>query len=275
MEKFKTLEILQKTPKSRVFHLYLNRPSHRNALSRDFFSEFPKALASLDQNPNVNVVVLSGVGNHFCAGIDLGTLGSFSENSDSDDRGRGGEKLRRHIKYLQDAVTAIELCRKPVIASIQGACIGGGIDIVTTCDIRYCTDDAFFSVKEVDLAITADLGTLQRLPAIVGYGNAMELALTGRRFSGSEAKQLGLVSRSFGSKEEMDEAVRLIAEDIASKSPLAVTGTKAVLLRSRDMSVEQGLDYVATWNSAMLLSDDLTEAISAYTQKRKPVFAKL
>ena len=136
MEKFKTLEILQKTPNSRVFHLYLNRPSHRNALSRDFFSEFPKALASLDQNPNVNVVVLSGVGNHFCAGIDLGNLGSISENSDSDDRGRGGEKLRRHIKYLQDAVTAIELCRKPVIASVQGACIGGGIDIVTACDIR-------------------------------------------------------------------------------------------------------------------------------------------
>ena len=118
MEKFKTLEILQKTPNSCIFHLYLNHPSHRNALSRDFFSEFPKALASLDQNPNVNVVVLSGVGNHFCAGIDLGTLGSVSENSDSDDRKRDGEKLQRHIKYLQGAVIAIELCRKLVIASI-------------------------------------------------------------------------------------------------------------------------------------------------------------
>ena len=100
MEKFKTLEILQKTPNSCIFHLYLNHPSHRNALSRDFFSEFPKALTSLDQNPNVNVVVLSSVGNHFCAGIDLVILGSISENSDSDDRGRSGEKLRRHIKYL-------------------------------------------------------------------------------------------------------------------------------------------------------------------------------
>ena len=118
MEKFKTLEILQKTPNSHVFHLYLNRPSHRNALSRNFFFEFPKALASLDQNPNVNFVVLSGVGNHFCAGIDLGTLGSISKNSDSDDRKRDGEKLQRHIKYLQGAVIAIELCRKLVIASI-------------------------------------------------------------------------------------------------------------------------------------------------------------
>lgn len=162
-----------------------------------------------------------------------------------------------------------------MIASIHGACIGGGIDIVTACDIRYATEDAFFAVKEVDLAITADLGTLQRLPAIVGYGNAMELALSGRRFSGSEAKQMGLVSRVFGSRGALDDFVSLVAQEIAEKSPMAVTGTKAVLLKSRDLSLEQGLDYVATWNSAMLLSDDLKEATSAYFQKRKPVFAKL
>lgn len=213
MEKFKTLEIVQKTPNSGVFHLNLNRPSHRNALSRDFFSEFPNALAALDQNPDVNVVVLSGAGAHFCAGIDLTTLGWISDKSLSgSDRGRAGEKLRREIKFLQDAVTSIERCRKPVIAAIHGACIGGGVDIVTACDVRYCTEDAFFSVKEVDLAITADLGSLQRLPAIVGYGHAMELALTGRRFSGLEAKDLGLVSRIFGSKEEMDRGVTLVAE---------------------------------------------------------------
>ncbi|PON51880.1 Crotonase superfamily [Parasponia andersonii] len=275
MEKFKTLEIVQKSAKSSVFHLYLNRPSQRNALSPDFFSEFPKALSSLDQSPDVSVVVLTGAGSHFCAGIDLKSLNSISEPSLSGDRGRGGERLRRHIKALQDSVTAIERCRKPVIASIDGACIGGGIDIVTACDIRFCTKDAFFSVKEVDLAITADLGTLQRLPGIVGYGTAMELALTGRRFSGPEAKQLGLVSGVFGSRQEMDEGVRIVAEGIASKSPLAVIGTKAVLLRSRDLNLEQGLDYVATWNSSMLLSDDLTEAVSAQIQKRKPVFAKL
>uniref|UniRef100_A0A6N2M898 Enoyl-CoA hydratase n=2 Tax=Salix TaxID=40685 RepID=A0A6N2M898_SALVM len=125
------------------------------------------------------------------------------------------------------------------------------------------------------MGLTADLGTLQRLPGIVGFGNAMELALTGRRFSGQEAKELGLVSRVFGSKEELDEGVKIIAEGIAAKSPLAVTGTKAVLLRSRDSSVEQGLDYVATWNSSMLVSDDLMEAVSAHLQKRKPTFSKL
>ncbi|KAF8378044.1 hypothetical protein HHK36_029378 [Tetracentron sinense] len=274
MEKYKTLEIVPKTPNSPVFHLYLNRPYIHNALSRDFFSEFPKALSSLDENPNVSVIILSGHGDHFCSGIDLKTLNSISQPL-SNDRGRTAERLRREIKGLQAAITALELCRKPVIAGIHGACIGGGIDIVTACDIRYCTEDAFFSVKEVDLAITADLGTLQRLPSIVGYGNAIELALTGRRFSGLEAKALGLVSRVFGSKDAMDEGLRAVAEGIAAKSPLAVTGTKAVLLRSRDMSLEQGLDYVATWNSATLLSDDLTEAVSAHSQKRKPVFAKL
>ncbi|KAM1303898.1 hypothetical protein ACFX2F_021646 [Malus domestica] len=162
-----------------------------------------------------------------------------------------------------------------MITSIHGACIGGGIDIVAACDIRYCSKDAFFSVKYVHLAITADLGTLQRMPGIVGYGNAIELALTSRSFSGTEAKQLGLVSREFDSKEELDNGVLLIAEGIGLKSPLAMTGTRAVLQRSRELNVEQGLDYAATWNSAMLLSDDLTEAVTAFAQKRKPVFAKL
>ncbi|XP_028795941.1 delta(3,5)-Delta(2,4)-dienoyl-CoA isomerase, peroxisomal-like [Neltuma alba] len=275
IEKCKTLKILQPNPKSSVFYLYLNRPSQRNALSSDFFTELPKALHYLDHNPQVNVIVLSGAGGHFCSGIDLNSLSSTFKDHSSSDRGRSGEKLRRHILGLQDAITAIERCRKPVIASIQGACIGGGVDIITACDIRLCTKDAFFSVKEVDLAITSDLGTLQRLPSIVGYGNAIELALTARRFSGLEAKELGLVSRAFDSKHELDEAVWDVAEAIAAKSSLAVIGTKAVLLKSRDLTVEQGLDYVATRNAATLLSNDLHEAVLAHIQKRKPTFAKL
>lgn len=273
MEVYKTIEIVQKTPNSSVFHILLNCPSRRNALSLESFSEFPKAISSLDQNPDCRVIILSGNGDHFCSGIDLKALGSLT--SESGDRGRTRERLRREIKRLQESLTALEQCRKPVIAGIHGACIGGGVDMVTACDIRFCTEDAFFSVKEVDLAITADIGTLQRLPFIVGYANAIELALTGRRFSGSEAKTLGLVSKVIGSKNAMDEYIELVAEGIAAKSPLAVTGTKAVLLRSRDLTIEQGLDYVATWNSAMLLSDDLKEAVSAFVQKRKPIFSKL
>lgn len=275
MEEYKTLKIERQSPNSPVINLYLNRPSHRNALSKEFFDEFPKALKSLDQNPDVNVIVLAGAGENFCSGIDLNNVTTITMKTQSSDRGRFGERLRREIKHLQAAITALEECRKPVIASIHGACIGGAVDILTACDIRYCTEDAFFSVKEVDLAITADLGTLQRLPAIVGYGNAMELALTGRRFSASEAEQMGLVSRVFASKHALDEFVASVAKEIGAKSPLAVTGTKAVLLRSRDLSLDQGLDYIATWNSAMLVSDDLKEATSAYLQKRKPVFAKL
>ncbi|KAI6692232.1 hypothetical protein NL676_019942 [Syzygium grande] len=268
MEEFKTLEIVRASPGSAVFHLRLNRPSSSNALSLGSFAELPLALASLDRRPDALAVVLSGAGDHFCSGIDLAALGSVvsspSSLSAGADRGRAGERLRREIKSMQGAVTAIERCRKPVIAAVHGACVGGRRR--HRHGVRR---------EEVDLAITADLGTLQRLPGIVGYGNAMELALTGRRVSGSEAKELGLVSRVFGSKRELDDGVRVIAEAIASKSPMAVTGTKAVLLKSRDMSVDQGLDYVATWNSAMLLSNDLAEAVSAHMQKRKPVFAKL
>ncbi|VVB02913.1 unnamed protein product [Arabis nemorensis] len=275
MESYKTLEIVRKNTDSSVFHLNLNRPSQFNALSLDFFVEFPIALSSLDQNQDVAVIVLSGAGKHFCSGIDLSSLSSISERSASGDRGRSSERLRRTIKSMQAAITAIEQCRKPVIAAIHGACIGGAVDLVTACDMRYCSEDAFFAIKEVDLAIVADLGTLQRLPSIVGHANAMELALTARRFSAREAKDLGLVSRVFGSNSELDKGVNTIAEGVAAKSPLAVTGTKAVLLRSRELTVEQGLDYVATWNSAMLISDDLNEAVSAQLKKRQPRFSKL
>ncbi|KAK4486051.1 hypothetical protein RD792_008714 [Penstemon davidsonii] len=273
---YKSLQVKQKSPGSGVYYLHLNRPTRGNALSLDFFTEFPAALSSLDRNPNAAVVILSGAGNHFCSGIDLQVISNVqSVEKQSTDSARTGEWLRRNIKFLQRAVTAIEEFRKPVIAAVHGACVGAGVDLITACDIRYCTESAFFVVKEVDLGITADLGSLQRLPGIVGFGNAMELALTGRRFSGSEAKELGLVSRVFSNKESLEEGVAQIAEDIAAKSPLAVVGTKRVLIQSRDMTLDQGLDYIATWNSGVILSDDLTEAISAQRQKRKPKFSKL
>lgn len=274
-EDYKTLQIKRKSPNSKVFDLVINRPSRGNALSIDFFTEFPDALSSLDRNPDVAVIILSGAGKHFCTGIDLHLLNTLTQDARSADEGRTREKLRRQIKSMQRAVTAVEECRKPVIAAVHGACVGGGVDIITACDLRYCTEEAYFTVKEVDLGITADLGTLQRLPGIVGFGNAMELALTARHFYGSEAKQLGLVAQVFTDKGAMDKGVALVAEGIAGRSPLATIGTKRVLIQSRDMALEQGLDYVATWNSATLLSDDLKEAISAQLHKRKPLFAKL
>ncbi|XP_031491051.1 delta(3,5)-Delta(2,4)-dienoyl-CoA isomerase, peroxisomal [Nymphaea colorata] len=273
---FKTLRIVQKDPSLGVFHLLLNNPSRKNALTMDFFDEYPRALSSLDQNPSARVVILSSDSDHFCSGIDISALSTITPNPQAaGEQGRTREAMRRMIKQMQAAVSAAESCRKPVIAAVDGGCIGGGIDLITACDLRVSTEGAFFSVKEVDLALAADLGTLQRLPALVGFGNAADLALTGRRFSGGEAKALGLVQRVFPSRTAMEDGVWKMAVDIAEKSPLAVMGTKAVLLRSRELTVEQGLDYVATWNSAMLPSDDLKEAIEAYVHKRKPVFAKL
>jgi len=278
MEDFKTLKVEFDAP-SGVVHLILNRPSQRNALDNHFFTEFPRLLSVLDENPSVRIVILKGSGKHFCSGADLSTLSSIltsqGEDHGDDDQGRAREKLRRSIKHMQAAISAVEECRKPVIASVHGGCIGAGVDLITACDMRYCSEDAFFSVKEVDLAITADLGTLQRLPRLVGDGNARELALTGRRVDALEAKNMGLVQNVYPTKSDMDENVGKIARDIAAKSPLAVIGTKAVLLNSRDLSVAKGLDYVATWNAAMILSTDLNEVFTAQVEKRKPMFSKL
>jgi delta(3,5)-delta(2,4)-dienoyl-CoA isomerase len=292
---------------SGVAWLSLHRPTRFNALDAGLFHSLPLAIAKLDGNPDVRVIVLTGSGAHFCAGIDLSTFAqiaggggggrrnqtkkkeseepsqqgeetssSESSNFSSSCVGREREKLRRDLKELQSSFTAFEECRKPVIAAIHGACIGGGIDMITACDLRYCTKDASFSAKEVDLAITADLGTLQRLPRLIGHGNTMELALTGRKFTGSEAKSMGLVQDVYDSKAEMLAAVETLAKQIASKSPLAVVGTKAVLLKSRDLTVAQGLEYVALWNAAMLISQDLKTAIQAQNHKQsKPFFSKL
>ncbi|CAM6093002.1 unnamed protein product [Calypogeia fissa] len=265
-----------------VAAVLLNRPSRANALNHEVFRELPLALRELDENPSTRVIILGATGEkHFCAGIDLELLSSISSDGiDDSETGRkefGKERdiWRRNLKVLQDAITGVEKCRKPVIAAIHGACIGGGVDLITACDIRYCTEDATFSVIEVDLAITADLGTLQRLPLIIGYSNAMELALTARPFDGKEAKSLGLVKGVYPSKEELEKEVREIATRIAEKSPLAVMGTKAMLLKSRDVSVAEGLDWVVTWNAAHMWPSDVEEALRARMEKRKPIFAKL
>jgi enoyl-CoA hydratase len=219
------------------------------------------------------VLVLGGRGRAFTAGIDFSLILSITTSVAALPEGRKQEAVREKIIELQRAFTAFESCRKPVIAAIHGSCLGGGIDLITACDLRYSTEDASFSIKEVDLAIVADIGTLQRLPHIVGEGHARELALTGRVFDGDEAKSMGLVTETYDSLEALEEAVTKIARTIASKSPLAVRGIKQVFNYSRGRLVEEGLDYVATWNGSMLLSADATEAVQAWMEKRPPVFS--
>ncbi|KAM0931434.1 hypothetical protein ACQ4PT_000448 [Festuca glaucescens] len=271
---FKTLAVARPDPAAAVYEVRLNRPAQRNALSPEAFADIPRAMSLLDRLPAARAVVLSAAGPHFCAGIELGGPGSPLAGRGADPAA-AAEGLRRVILDLQAAFTAVELCRKPVIAAVHGACVGAGVELVAACDIRYCSKDATFVLKEVDMAIVADLGALQRLPRIIGYGNAAELALTGRRITALEAKEMGLVSRVFDSKQELDAGVAKIAKEISEKSALAVMGTKAVLLRSRDITVEQGLEHVATWNAGMLKSNDLMEAIKAFVEKRKPIFSKL
>ena len=258
-----------------VWEVRLSRPRVRNALSEGFFRALPGVLARLDADPEVRCIVLSGKGRHFCAGIDVKALGTWL-SAQSECQGRLWEETRRFILILQDANTAIEKCRKPVIAAVHGACIGAGVDLVTACDIVYAAADAQFCVKEVDLGIAADIGTLQRLPSLVGHGRARELSLTARVFSGKEAHEMGLVADTATSAEGVLRLARGIARIIAAKSPLAVLGTKHILLRSRDRpNVAEGLDYVAMWNAAMVLSADLQESLSARVEKRPPIYSRL
>jgi len=266
---FQSLEVTLTGP---VATVEFNRPDKANAFDLAMWRELREAMRWLDESPQVRVGVITGVGRHFTAGIDLSLLAGVREHSADPCEGRAREKLRRVILDLQEALNAIERCRKPVLAAIHGACVGGGVDLVCACDMRYCSADALFSVREIDLGLTADLGTLQRLPRLIGEGLARELVYTGRNVSGAEAQQIRLVNRCLDTPEALRAGVGEIAATIASKSPLALRGCKEMIAYARDHPVSDGLNYVATWNAAMILSDDFAEAMNAAREKRLPVF---
>lgn len=250
----------------------LNRPDKANAINQQMWQDIRSAFRRLDEMAEVRVAVVSGRGNYFTSGIDLALLAGLKQQIQDDCDGRSREKLRRTILDLQDTLSSIERCRKPVIAAIHGACIGGGIDLITCCDMRYAATEAYFSVKEIDVGMTADVGTLQRLPKLVPDGIVRELAYTGRRFDAAEARQIGLVNRIYDSPDDLRRGVAEIAATIAAKSPLSIRGVKEMLLYSRDHSVADGLNYIATWNAAMLMSEDLAEAMIASREKRPAKF---
>lgn len=256
-----------------IAQIQLNRAERSNAMNEAMWQELRTAFNWADATPEVRVVVLSGAGKNFCAGIDLAMLGGVAEAVAHQDPARSREALRRLILDLQDCLSSIERCRKPVLAAIQGACIGGAVDLVTCCDMRYCSADAQFSVREIDVGMTADVGTLQRLPRLVPDGVVRELAYTGRNVEASEAQVIGLVNRVFATPEALAEGVHQLAQTIAAKSPLAIRGTKEMLNYGRDHSVADGLNYIATWNAAMLMSADLNESMTAMREKRLPKFA--
>lgn len=248
--------------------LILNRPEKRNAMGFEFFSRLPEHFARFDADPAVRAVVVAAEGKSFTVGLDLTEAGAML--SDTSARGRAG--LKAKILELQESITAIERCRKPVIAAIHGHCIGGGVDLACACDIRMAAADAVFSIRESRLAIVADLGTLQRLPYIIGDGHFRELAYTGRDFSAEEALSIGFVNRVLPDAAALRTAAAELAGDIAANPPLAVQGIKDVVLFSRDNGVAPGLQYVAQKNAAALPCEDLMEAVAAFMEKRPPVF---
>ncbi|MEC9466504.1 MAG: crotonase/enoyl-CoA hydratase family protein [Myxococcota bacterium] len=266
---FSTLEV---ELKDNIVTARLNRPDKANALNETLWYELGDLARWVDETPAARVLALLANGKHFTAGIDFSLMMTVVGKVAHLPDGHKQEALRKKILSLQDSFTQFERCRKPVIAAIDGSCIGGGIDLITACDIRYASSAATFCVKEVDLAIVADIGTLQRLPPIVGEGMARDLALTGRSFGADEALKMGLISRVLPDGPALEEAVLQAATSIAAKSPLTVRGVKQVMNYSRGRTVEEGLDHVATWNAAMLMSKDTQEAMSAMMEKRTPTF---
>jgi enoyl-CoA hydratase len=249
-----------------VAEVALNRPDRANSMSADMWRELQHCFEWLDAQDEVRAVILTGNGKHFCAGMDLEV---FAQSlPDKADPARRAEAFRRYVLELQGNLTALEACRKPVLAAIHNTCIGGAIDLVCCCDMRYATEDAWFSVREVDIGMVADVGTLQRLPKLIPDGVARELAYTGRNMDAEEAREVGFVNRVFEHRDAMLREVRNIARTIAAKSPLVIRGTKEQLLYTRDHSVADGLNHVATWNAGMLSAIDLEEGISAQAAGR-------
>ncbi|MCE5283127.1 MAG: crotonase/enoyl-CoA hydratase family protein [Deltaproteobacteria bacterium] len=251
-----------------VAWLILNRPDKRNTMTWEFFAELVSQGRALDADPEVRAVILRAEGKMFTAGLDLVAASSLLGDGSAPYR----EGLRRKVFEFQEAMSAPEKCRKPVIAAVHGHCIGGGVDLISACDIRLATKDAVFSVRETRLGIVADGGTLQRLPRLIGHGRAAELALTGRDFTAEEALSMGFVTRLCEDREALLAEAKRLADEIANLPPLTVQGVKDTLVQARDNGVYPGLEYVAQKNAALIPNQDMLEAVAAFLEKRRPVF---
>jgi enoyl-CoA hydratase len=262
-----------------VATLWLDRPEARNAMGQDLWRDLPRAMEVINADSAVRVVVVAAKGPHFSVGLDLKEMGGLLTGGGEGGGGGGATSMaararagRLSVLRLQDSVTAVAECPKPVIAAVHGYCIGGGVDLIAACDIRLASADAVFSVREAKMAIVADLGSLQRLPAILNAGHLAELAYTAKDISAERAKEIGLVNDVAADPDGVLKAAHALAAEIAANSPLAVQGTKAVLAANEGRTVAQGLEYVATWNAGMLASEDLVEAVTAFMEKRPPKF---
>jgi len=266
--------VLSIEKKGAVGTLWLDRPEKRNAMTSEMWTALPAAVAALGNDPDIRAVVLAGRGKSFCVGLDLMALSEVTP-SDAEQTSRAAANLQQMevTRGFQSAISSIAQCPVPVIAAVHGHCLGGGIDLITACDIRIASTDATFSVRETRIGIVADVGALQRLPKVVTSGHVAELAYTGRDIDAARAEKIGLVNDVYPSADAVLTAAYELAEEIAANSPLAVRGTKFILQQSEDLTTEQSLLLNGLWTMATSLqSNDLKEAVTAYLEKRAPDF---
>ena len=267
-------EVLTLEVNGHVATLWLDRPDARNAMGRALFTDLPLAAKEVAANSDIRVLVIAAKGPAFTVGLDLKTMGgNLGASSNAKSSAVANSNFYDSILRMQDANTCFAELKIPVIAAVHGYCLGGGIDLITACDIRLCSSDTVFSVREAKIAIVADLGTLQRLPRIVSAGHVAELAYTAKDFDASHAERIGLVNRVAGDNaESVLAAAYELANEIAANSPLAVQGTKAVLNANDGRTIDEGLKFVANWNALYINSNDLKEAFTAFVERRPAVF---
>ncbi len=259
----------------KIAHIVLSRPEKRNAMSADFWRELPEIIRDIDDNSKARVIVISSTGPVFSAGIDIGMFSTEIAGGGDKNNPQYGAEFYDNVRRLQDSFTALEACRIPVLAAIQGGCIGGGVDLITACDMRYGTQDSYITIYEINVGMTADVGTFPRILNHMPEGIIRELAYTGRKMGAEECKSRGLYNEVYANPEAMLSAVMDIAKDIAAKPPLAVYGCKRAITYARDHSTSDALDNIAMWNMSMLIPTEMMEAMQAKGQKRDGVFKDL
>ncbi|HOP18473.1 MAG TPA: crotonase/enoyl-CoA hydratase family protein [Parvularculaceae bacterium] len=258
-----------------IAHIRFNRPDKANSMIPEFWRELPEAVNDISDNAWARVIVLSSEGKHFSSGMDISVFMQGGLDPDESNRELDAELFTHKVKALQNTFSALENARQPVLAAIQGGAIGAGVDLVTACDCRYASEDAFFCIQETAVGMTADVGTFPRLARLIPEGWARQMSYTAERLPASKAKEIGLVNEVFASHEALLAGVMEIAGKIAVHSPLAVTGCKAMINYSRDHSTADALNYIGVWNAGMLRADDIKESFIAKMEKRAPKFADL
>lgn len=259
-----------------VAHIRMTRPEAMNTMNKDFWRELPAIVRDIDDNARARCIVISSTGKHFCAGMDLSVFANVGDRDGAPvDRHVAGESFRRNVHHLQDTFTCLDEARMPVIAAIHGGCIGGAVDFTSACDIRYCTEDAFFTIMEINIGMTADVGTFPRLCKLIPEGWVRELAYTGRRLPAHRAREIGLVNEVLPDHEAVVAHALATAREIASKSPLAVTGSKVMINYARDHTIKDALDYIALWQVGMFSGPHMAETFAAKQEGREPVFPDL